>query len=108
MALIALVNGKYTAAKDPDDVRLYQLGFADDLTQSGTTLASVIAIVAGVVVAPIPPSSQAVPQISGTDVLVMLGGLDITANASNFCTIRATCANGEQIDRTVWFVREDH
>lgn len=109
MALIELVGGKYTAKKDPDDIRLYQLGFAEDLAQSNTTLASVVALIAGVAVAPIPPSGSAVPMIAGTDVLVMVSGMDVTTtSAANFCTIRATCANGEQIDRTIWFVREDH
>lgn len=108
MADPTLVAGKWTKGKDPDEVRLYQFGFAKELAASGTTILSAVAIVGGVVVAPIPPSSQAVPLVSGTDVLVMLSGLDITANASNFCTIRVTCANGEQIDGTLWFTREDH
>ena len=108
MADPTVVAGKWTKGKDPDEVRLYQFGFAKELAASGTTIASAVAAVAGVVVAPIPPSNQAVPQVSGTDVLVMLGGLEVTANAANFCTIRVTCANGEQIDGSLWFVREDH
>lgn len=108
MALIGLVGGRYTAMKDSDDVRLFQYGYADDLAQSNTTLVSAVAAVSGVSVVPIPPSGQAVPLVSGTDVLVMLSGLNITDGASNFCTIRATFANGEQVDRTIWFVREEH
>ena len=94
-------NGKWLVPKDPDDIRFYKFGFAQDMTDSGTTLSTVTAIVAGVEVA-VPPAIQ------GTDVIVKLGGLDLTANAENFCTIRAMCANGEQIDRTMHFVREDH
>lgn len=108
MADPIVVGGKWTKSKDPDEVRLYQFGFAKELAASGTTIVSAAAAVAGVVVVPIPPSAQAVPQVSGTDVLVMLSGLDITANAANFCTIRVTCANGEQIDGSLWFTREDH
>lgn len=104
----ALVAGKWRVPKDPDDKRLYKFGFAKDLTDSATTAVSAVALVGGVVVEPIPPSSQAVPLVAGTDVLVMLSGLDVTANALNFCTIRLTCANGEQIDRSLWFDREDH
>jgi hypothetical protein len=96
-----LQNGKWFVPKDPDDIRYYKFGFAQDLTDSGTTAVSAIAIVAGVTVA-------VAPVVSGTDVIVKLGGLDITDGAANFCTIRLTCANTEQIDRTMWFIREDH
>lgn len=96
-----LLNNKWMVPKDPDDERFYKFGFAKDLTDSATTGASAAAIVAGVTVA-------TPPVIQGTDVIVKLAGLDVTANAQNFCTIRLTCANGEKIDRTMWFVREDH
>lgn len=95
------IDGKWTVRKDPDDIRFYKFGFAQDLADSDTTAASALAIVAGVTVA-------VAPVIAGTDVIVKLGGLDTTKDALNFCTIRLTCANGEQIDRTMWFVREDH
>lgn len=108
MALIELVGGKYTAKKDSDDVRLFQYGYADDLAQSSTALVSAVAAVAGVVVAVLPQTGQAAPLVVGTDVIVMLSGLNITDGAANFCTIRATFANGEQVDRTIWFVREEH
>lgn len=101
-----LVGGKWTVFKDPDDIRYYKYGFAQDLSDSGTTGASVVAIVSGVALAT--DTTGANPRIVGTDVIVKLSGLDISANPVNFCTIRLTCANGEQIDRTMWFVREDH
>lgn len=104
MANPTLQNGKWIVPKDPDDIRLYKFGFAQDLTDSQTTISTTVApvtAVAGVTVA-------VAPVVSGTDVIVKLGGLDLTAGAANFCTIRLTCANGEQIDRTMWFVREDH
>lgn len=95
------VAGKWLVPKDPDDIRFYKFGFAADLTDAGTTGVTATPIVAGVTVA-------LAPVIVGTDVIIKLGGLDTTVNALNFCTIRLTCANGEQIDRTMWFVREDH
>ncbi|MBZ2208477.1 hypothetical protein [Massilia soli] len=101
MADPTFINGKWTVLKDPDDKRLYKYGFAKDLTDSNTTAATALAIPAGVTV--LEP-----PIIQGTDVIVKLGGLDVAPNALNFCTIRLTCANGEEIDRTMWFVREDH
>jgi hypothetical protein len=101
-----LVGGKWIVYKDPDDIRYYKYGFAQDLTDSGTTAASAVAILSGVTLAT--DNTGANPRIVGTDVIVKLSGLDISANPTNFCTIRLTCANGEQIDRTMWFVREDH
>jgi hypothetical protein len=95
------VSGKWLVLKDPDDIRFYKFDFTNDLTDSGTTAASAAAIVAGVAVA-------IAPAIFGSVVIVKLSGLDTTQNALNFCTIRLTCANGEQIDRTMWYVREDH
>lgn len=97
----SFINGKWTVPKDPDDIRFYKFGFAKDLADSSTTAQSATAIVSGVTVA-------VQPVIQGTDVIVKLAGLDISNSAVNFCTIRLTCANGEQIDRTMWFVREDH
>ncbi|HEX5126506.1 MAG TPA: hypothetical protein VFW00_07175 [Rhodocyclaceae bacterium] len=107
MADPTLVNGKWLVPKDPDDKRWYKFGFAKDLTDSGTTAASVTAILSGVTLGTV-TDGQPNPRISGTDVLVFLSGLDVTDGALNFCTARLVCANGEQIDRTMWYVREDH
>jgi hypothetical protein len=93
--------GKWLVPKDPDDIRLYKFDFAKDLANSETTAVSATAIVAGVTVV-LPP------VIEGTVVTIKLAGLDLAAGAANFCVIRITCANGEQIDGTMWFVREDH
>lgn len=96
-----LQSNKWMVPKDPDDERYYKFGFARDLADSSTSGVLATAIIAGVDV--LEP-----PVILGTDVVVMLGGLDVSSNAQNFCTIRLDCANGEQIDRTMYFVREDH
>lgn len=101
MANPTFANGKWTTPKDPDDERFYKFGFANDLTDSNTSAVSALAIVSGVTVA-------SPPVIQGTDVIVKLGGLDLIPGAQNFCTIRLTCGNGEKIDRTMWFIREDH
>lgn len=101
MANPYLQSNKWMVPKDPDDKRYYKFGFANDLTASNTTGVLATAIIAGVTV--LEP-----PVILGTDVVVKLGGLDVGTSAQNFCTIRLECANGEQIDRTMWYVREDH
>jgi len=106
----AFANGKWTVPKDPDDIRFYKFGFAKDLTDSGTTPHATrqpTAICAGVSLATHPDGVSNL-RVVGTDVIVYLGGLDLTAGAANFCTVRLPCANGEQIDRTMWFAREDH
>jgi len=103
-------NGKWTVPKDPDDIRFYKFGFGKDLADSNTTphpTRPPIAICAGVSLAT-HPDGMANLSVSGTDVIAYLGGLDLNAAAANFCTIRLFCANGEQIDRTMWFAREDH
>lgn len=94
-------NGKWYIPKDPDDDRFYTIDVAQDLTDSATTAATVVAIVAGVTV-------TRVPLIQGSKIVVKLSGLDVSPNGLNFCTFRITCANTEQFDRTIWFVREDH
>jgi hypothetical protein len=96
--------------KDPDDIRWYKFGFAKDLADSGTTphaTRALAPICAGVSLATHPDGLPNL-KVVGTDVCVYLGGLDLASGAANFCTIRLFCANGEQIDRTMWFVREDH
>jgi hypothetical protein len=111
MADPTFVAGKWLVLKDPDDIRYYKFGFAKDLTDSSTTPHATrppTAILAGVALATHP---DALPNlfVQGTDVYAFLGGMDVTTtSALNFCTIRLPCANGEQIDRTMWFVREDH
>jgi hypothetical protein len=110
MADPTFVGGKWLCLKDPDDIRYYKFGFAKDLTDSGTTIHATrvpVAICSGVSLATHP---DGLPNLTaqGTDVIAYLGGMDLTGVVQNFCTIRVSCANGEQIDRTIWFIREDH
>ena len=105
-----LLNNKWMVPKDPDDIRWYKFGFAKDLTDSSTTPRAsnpLLAICAGVALVTHPGGGPNL-YMSGTDAYAYLGGLDVGSNAQNFCTVRLTCANGEQIDRTMWFIREDH
>lgn len=96
-----LKNDKWYIPKDPDDDRFYYADITKDLSDSGTTASSVATIVAGVTVT--------VPAvIIGSILKVKLSGLDVSASPVNFCTFRVTCANTEQFDRTIFFVREDH
>lgn len=110
MANPTFKSGKWLVPKDPDDIRYYKFGFAQDLADSNTTPRDenpLLAIIAGVDLVAHPDGLPNLFMV-GTDALAYLGGFDLSANAENFCTVRMTCANGEQIDRTMWFVREDH
>lgn len=104
------VNGKHLVPKDPDDIRFYWFNFTQDLTDTATTpheSRPPIAICAGVSLATHP---DGLPNllVMGMYVRAYLGGFDMADNAPNFCTVRLQTASGEQIDRTMWFVREDH
>ena len=101
MSVPTLTAGKWTIYKDPDDQRFYKADVSADLADMGTTASSVTAIVAGV-------SILTAAVISGTTMIVKLGGLDVTANPVNYCTFRIACANGEVFDRTIWFIRVDN
>lgn len=94
-------NGnRWTIDKDPDDIRFYYGDVTKDLTDMGTTIASVMAVVTGVVIA-------SAADFSGSICRVKLSGMDITANAVNSVTFRVTCANTEQFDRTIYFNKVD-
>jgi len=89
-------DGKWWSDKVPDDERYYVADMSIDFAEADTTGARVEAIVKGVV-------ALEQPVIQGTLIPVKLGGLDELRGALNFCTFRVTLANGEQIDRTLWF-----
>lgn len=93
--------GKWFINKDPEDKRYYVADIANDLTDSDTTAASVVCVVAGVVI-------LEEPEIQGDLIVVKLGGLDTAPGAVNYCTFRVTCANSEQFDRTIYFSRVDN
>ncbi|WP_292041456.1 hypothetical protein [Massilia sp. UBA6681] len=96
-----LKDGKWTIDKDPEDKRYYVADITNDLTDSGTTAASVTCVVAGV-------SIIEGPEIQGSLIVVKLGGLDTAPDAVNYCTFRVICANTEQFDRTIYFNRVDN
>lgn len=106
MTAPAIINGFNTFYKDPDNIDFYWGDITQELIDRGTTASSVVEIVQGVTVA-IP--TVIVIDLGRTWCKVKLGGLDITGNPPvNFCTFRVTCANTEQFDRTIKFLREDH
>ena len=90
--------GKWTIAKHPLDEFYCVADVKIDLTESDTGAMTVSAIVKGVTL-------LEQPVIQGNLIPVKLGGLDTAAGALNYCTLRITCENGEQFDRTIYFVK---
>lgn len=93
-------DGRWTIDKHPLDEFYCVADISFDLAESGTTAASVVAVAGGVQV-------LQQPVVQGALIPVKIGGLDELSGAANFCTLRATLANGEQIDRTIWFAKID-
>ncbi|QYG01871.1 sialate O-acetylesterase [Massilia sp. NP310] len=89
-------DGRWTIDKHPLDEFYCVADISFDLAESGTTAASVVAVPGGVQV-------LQQPVVQGALIPVKIGGLDELSDAANFCTLRITLANGEQIDRTIWF-----
>ena len=89
-------GGKWWIDKHPEDERFYVADISIDLADRRTTAASVTVIVAGVT-----KLEDAV--IQEELIPVKLGGLAEGGGATNFCTFRIKCANGERFDRTIWF-----
>ena len=94
-------DGKWWVDKDPDEESFYVANITKELTDRGTTAASVVPVVKGVEI-------LIQPQIQGNFVVIKLAGLDVSPNAENFWVARVTCANGEKFDRTMWFNRVDN
>ena len=92
-------DGKWWIDKVPEDERYFVADISIDLAEMATTATKVEAVVSGVTV-------LEQPVIQSHLIPVKLGGLDELRGALNFCTFRVTLANGEQIDRTVWFSPE--
>ena len=93
-------DGKWWVDKVPEDERYYVADISIDIAEMGTTATKVEPFVAGVKV-------LEQPVIQGALIPVKLGGFDTLRGALNFCTFRVTLANGEQIDRTLWFSQVD-
>ena len=94
-------DGKWWVDKDPDEQSFYVANITKELSDRGTTAASVEPVVKGVEI-------LIQPQIQGNFVVIKLAGLDVTSGAENYWTARVTCANGERFDRTMWFNRVDN
>ena len=93
-------NGRWSIDKVPEDERYYIADIRIDLAEMGTTALRAEAIVSGVTV-------LEQPVIQGSLIPVKLGGLNTANGALNYCTFRIALANGEQIDRTLWFSKVD-
>lgn len=93
-------DGKWWSDKVPDDERYYVADFRIDIAEAGFAAAKAEVIVSGVKV-------LEQPVVQGSLIPVKLGGFDELRGALNFCTFRVTLANGEQIDRTLWFNKVD-
>jgi hypothetical protein len=91
-------DGRWTIDKHPLDEFYCVADISFDLAESQTTAASVVAVAGGVQV-------LEQPVLQGALIAVKVGGLDELSGAANFCTLRVTLANGEQIDRTIWFAK---
>lgn len=89
--------GRWLCEKHPLDQRFYVANLAIDLAERKTTAVTVEAVLAGV-------EQLIAPVVQGTLAVVKLGGFNTAQDATNFCTFRVTCANGERFDRTVSFV----
>jgi hypothetical protein len=92
-----------TFGKDPNDRRWYALDVSGDLTLSGNPSMTHLQqpVTDGVV-------SLATPPKQGGKVFVLLGGLDLSHNAANSCTLTMTLATTEVINRTIYLSRQDH
>jgi len=87
--------------KDPDDKYWYGADVAEDLSISGTSIASVdVNLGTGMV-------KLADPEFNGSKVKCFLTGIGAT-EADSYCTFRILCVNGEQFDRTICFRKVDH
>jgi hypothetical protein len=91
-------DGRWTIDKHPLDEFYCVADISFDLTESQATAVLVVAVTGGVQVI-----EQ--PVLQGSLIAVKVGGLDELSGAANFCTLRVTLSNGEQIDRTIWFAR---
>ena len=91
--------GRWWSEKHPLDERYWVADITIALAERNTTATSVVALVAGVVV-------LEQPVVQGKLIPVKLGGFNAAIGASNFCTLRITLANGERIDRTIYFKQQ--
>lgn len=94
-------DGTWQMDVDPDDHNYVVANVAKDLTDRGTTVASVEGIPSAGVVVIEPAEAQG-------NLMVALVTLDTTKPAPHFLRFRMTCVNKERFDRTMYFNPEDH
>jgi len=91
-------NSRWTINKHPLDEFYCVADVSFDVAESKAVAISVVAVVAGVTL-------LEEPVVQGTLIPVKIGGLSEAPGAENYCTLRITLANGEQLDRTIWFAK---
>lgn len=92
-------KGRTVIDRDPDSVLDYSADFTEWLAASADSLASVVAIVDGVTVAPARPA----PAVSGALATVWIAGGALDAETMPSLTFRVTTAGGRTEDRTLYF-----
>lgn len=90
----------WTIDVDADDINFIVWDITKDLSDRATTAASVALLTNTGVTA-----TQG-PTIQGT-VIIALIKMDMNMS-THAGTVRVSCANGEQFDRTIYFNLEDH
>lgn len=91
-------NHQWWVDKVAADKLFYVADVSRDLSDSGTTAASVSAAVVVGATLLVAPVLQA-----GGLIVLKVGQLDTSPSGSNYITLRVTCADGEQFDRTIHF-----
>jgi hypothetical protein len=97
------VNGRWTIPKDPDSKLFYFGNITDWLLDSGSTIASVVAMPVGVTV------TADSTGFTGAIVRSRVEGLDVTNEESvNSLTWRVTLVDSQTEDFTIYFSRGDN
>jgi hypothetical protein len=89
-------NGNWWIDKDPGDKLLYGIDLADELAFSQTTISTVNVSVYGL-------DMLGLPILSGSIASIMLGGMDLTDQATNAVTFIFTLSSGEVLNRSINF-----
>jgi hypothetical protein len=95
-----LKNKKWTINKAPLDKLWYVADVSRVMLEAGTVAVSCVALVNGVML-------LEGPVIQGGLISVKIGGLNTATNFDNYVTLRISCANGEQIDKSIHFTLLD-
>jgi hypothetical protein len=93
----------WTIDVDPDDINFIVWDVTKDLTDRATTPAATNPVT----ILPTGITITQGPTVQGTVVIALVKMASGTF-PKRFGTMRMSCANGEQFDRTIYFNTEDH